>query len=309
MALLFSLLLLMGSTPATAQESLPHYPDDVQTTTVDGRSIAFVDRGSGPPLLFVHGLGSNLSLWRETMAALDDTHRVLALDLPGYGLSGKDNVPGTMPFFADVIAGFLDDQGLDAVTYVGASMGGQVGLTVALNFPQRLHRLVLVSSAGIEQFTPQETEALKNVTTAEGIINSTDEQVKQNVALNFADWSEEYVWLIEQRHALSGRDDFEAYAEANARSVAGMLENEVRDRLGEIDVPTLALFGTGDKLIPNSQLHPDQTTADIAAQARERLPNARVELVDAAGHLLMIERPALFREKLRTFLNRRGEEG
>ena len=308
MAFVLSLFLLMSSTPAPAQDTLPHYPNDVQTTTVDGRSIAYVDRGSGPPLLFVHGLGSNMSLWRETMDAFDDSHRVLALDLPGYGLSNKDDVPGTMPFFADVIVDFLDDRGLNTVTVVGVSMGGQVGLTIALTSPERLRRLVLVSPAGIEPFTPEEAEALKDASTAEGILNTTDEQVKQSVALNFAEWSDEYAWLIEQRHALSGRDDFEDYAEANARSVAGMLEGAVRDRLGEIDVPTLALFGAGDKLIPNPQLHPDQTTVDVANQTREGLSHARVELVDDAGHLLMIERPTYFHEKLRAFLNRPGDE-
>jgi pimeloyl-ACP methyl ester carboxylesterase len=308
MAVLLSLLLLMGSTPAPAQDSLPHYPDDVQTTTVDGRSIAFVDRGSGPPLLFVHGLGSNLSLWRETMDAFDESHRVLALDLPGYGLSGKNDVPATMSFFADIITGFLEERGVDDATVVGVSMGGQVGLTLALEAPEQVRRLALVSPAGIEPFTSKEGEALKQATTAEGIINSTDEQVQQNTALNFANWSDEYAWLIEQRHALSERDDFEAYATANARSVAGMLEGDVRDRLGEIDTPALVLFGAGDRLIPNQYLHGDMTTGDVAERAEETLPNATVRLVDEAGHLLMVERPARFHEQLRTFLNSRGED-
>jgi pimeloyl-ACP methyl ester carboxylesterase len=292
----------MGSPPATAQDSLPHYPDDVQTTPVDGREIAFVDRGEGEPVLFVHGLGSNLSLWREALDAFDGSHRVLALDLPGYGLSGKDDVPGTMSFFAEVVTGFLDERGLDTVTVVGVSMGGQVGLTLALQSPERVRRLALVSPAGIESFTSEQAEALKNATTAKGIVNTTDEQVRQNTALNFAEWSDEHAWLIEQRHALSERDDFEAYATANARSVAGMLEGKVRDRLGEIEVPTLVLFGAGDKLIPNQYLHENMTTADVADRARTALPNATVHLVADAGHLLMLERPAVFREHLRSFL-------
>ncbi len=294
----------MSSIPSTAQDTLPHYPDDVETTTVDGREIAFVDRGSGPPLLFVHGLGSNLSLWRETMDAFDDSHRVLALDLPGYGLSDKENVPGTMSFFADVVTGFLDEREIDEATVVGVSMGGQVSLTLALEAPERVRRLALVSPAGIEPFTPKEGEALKNATTAEGIVNTTDEQVRQNTALNFAEWSDEYAWIIEQRHALSERDDFAAYAEANARSVAGMLESDVRDRLGEIGVPALILFGAGDKLIPNQYLHENMTTADVAERAEEVLPNATVRLVDEAGHLIMLERPSVFREELRSFLGK-----
>jgi len=302
MAFLISLLLLMSTTSVAAQDPLPHYPDDVQTTTVDGREIAFVDRGEGDPLLFVHGLGSNLSLWRETLNAFDDSHRVLALDLPGYGLSGKADVPGTMSFFADAVTDFLDERGLDAVTYVGVSMGGQVGLTLALQSPDRLRRLALVSPAGIEPFSAKEAAALKDATTAEGIINTTDEQVQKNTALNFARWSDEYTWIIEQRQALSEREDFAAYAEANARSVAGMLEGDVRDRLGEIDVPTLVLFGAGDRLIPNQYLHADMTTTDVAERAREALPNATVQLVDEAGHLLMLERPDVFRKSLRSFL-------
>lgn len=302
MTFLISLLLLMSATSVAAQDALPHYPDDVQTTTVDGREVAFVDRGEGDPLLFVHGLGSNLSLWREALDAFDDSHRVLALDLPGYGLSGKTDVPGTMSFFADTVTGLLDEREINEVTYVGVSMGGQVGLTLALEAPERVRRLALVSPAGIEPFSPKEAAAMKQATTAEGILNTTDEQVRQNTTLNFAEWNDRYAWIIEQRHALSERDDFAAYAKANARSVAGMLESDVRDRLGEIDVPALVLFGAGDRLIPNPYLHPDMTTTDVADRAREALPEATVRMVETAGHLLMLERPERFRQELHAFV-------
>ena len=81
-----------------------------------------------------------------------------------------------------------------------------------------------------------------------------------------------------------------------------MLKADVRDRLGEIDVPALVLFGAGDKLIPNQYLHEDMTTADVAERARTALPNATVQLVDGAGHLLVLERPGVFREELRAFV-------
>lgn len=305
MALVISFLLLMS--PPTP-DSLPHYPDDVQTVTVDEHQVAFVDRGSGPALLFVHGLGSNLSLWRRSLDAFADDYRVLALDLPGFGLSDKQDVPATMPFFTEVVTGFLDERGIDAVTYVGVSMGGQVGLTMALRRPDRLRGLVLASPAGIESFTESEAEALRSATTPEAIAQMTDAEVKQSVAANFDTWSDEYAWLIEQRHALAERDDFMDYARANAKAVAGMLEGEVHDQLDAVHTPTLVLYGAGDKLIPNSQLHPDRTTADIAARAREKLPDADVSLLDDAGHLLMVERPARFHEKVRAFLNSRRED-
>ena len=299
-----TLLLAMTASAPDTSDTLPYYPDGVQKTTVDGRSIAYVDSGGDAPvLLFVHGLGSNLSLWRHSLDAFSDTHRVVALDLPGFGLSGKQDVPATMPFFAKTVTGFLDALGIDRVTYVGASMGGQVGLTLALRHAERLEQLALVSPAGIETFSTQDATALTSVTTPQSIASATAEQVRQNTRVNFATWRDSYAWLIEQRTALAQRDDFMAYAKANAEAVAGMLNGAVRDRLDAVQTPTLVLFGTGDKLIPNRYLHPNRTTAEVAQTAEEALPNAKVELIDDAGHLLMIERTEVFHEKLRAFLN------
>jgi pimeloyl-ACP methyl ester carboxylesterase len=304
LSLLLTLCLTaMASPTADSTDSLPNYPDDVETVTVDGRDLAVVDRGEGAPLVFVHGLGSNLSLWRGALDAFDDTHRVVALDLPGFGLSDKEDVPGTMSFYADAVVGTMEALGIDDATVVGVSMGGQVALTLALEQPERLRDLVLVSPAGIETFTDQEAQTMKSMTTAEGIANTPDEQVRKNVAANFASWSDDYAWLIEQRDSLRQRDDFMDYARANAASVSGMLDAPVRDRLEEIEIRTLVLFGAGDKLIPNPFLHPNQTTASVAEEAREALPNATVELVDDAGHLLMLEQPAVFHENLRNWLN------
>lgn len=300
----FTFLLAMTAPTPDTSDTLPYYPDGVQHTAVDGRSIAYVDSGGdGPVLLFVHGLGSNLSLWRHSLDAFSDTHRVVALDLPGFGLSDKQDVPATMPFFADTVVGFLDALSIDRVTYVGASMGGQVGLTLALRHPDRLDQLALVSPAGIETFSTQDAAALTSMTTPQSIASATAKQVRQNTRINFATWRDTYAWLVEQRKALAQRDDFMAYATANAKAVAGMLNGAVRDRLGEVQTPTLVLFGAGDQLIPNRYLHPNQTTADVAQAAESELPNATVHLVDDAGHLLMIEQTAVFHERLRAFLN------
>lgn len=287
---------------ASIAQPLPHYPAQVDSVDVDGRTIAYVDRGDGPALLFVHGLGSNLSLWREHLDAFTASHRVLALDLPGYGLSGKEDVPGSMGFFADAIAGFLDALDVDRVTYVGVSMGGQIGLTMALRHPERIDRMALVSPAGIEAFSEKDAAAITSMMTPEAIRATPDARVAQNVKLNFATYSDEHAWLIEQRHAVAARDDFDAYAAANAASVRGMLDGPVLDRLDSLDLPTLILFGAGDKLIPNRFLHPDQTPASVAEDARQALPDADVRLIDDAGHLLMLERPAVFESALRDFL-------
>jgi pimeloyl-ACP methyl ester carboxylesterase len=305
--LLTSLLTVMPAD--TTDALLPHYPTPVDTVVVDGRSIIYYDSGTAtasdaPPILFVHGLGSNMALWRDALSVFGADQRVLALDLPGFGISGKEDVPGTMPFFANTIAGFLDALGIERVQYVGVSMGGQIGMTLALERPERIARLALISPAGIEQFSAQEAVTLKQLTTPQSIEAADSARVEQSIAVNFGTWAPRFRWLLEQRFQLAERSDFDQYAEANARAVAGMLDGPVIDRIGALPMPVLVLFGAQDKLIPNRYLHPTLTTAAVADSARAALPeSATVQLIDDAGHLLMLEQPAAFTDALRGFLS------
>ena len=293
--------------PDTSESAmLPFYPENVAMTTVDGREIAYVERPGpsedAPVLLFVHGLGSNLSLWCHHVDAFPQ-YRVLAMDLPGFGMSGKEDVPATMLFFAESVVGFLDAMDVKTATYVGVSMGGQIGLHVALKHADRLDQIALVSPAGIETFTEQDATAIRSMMSAEGIMAASDGQVQQSVALNFHEYTNDYAWLVKQRQAVADRSDFPAYAAANAKAVGGMLDGAVYDQLGAIDLPTLILFGAGDKLIPNRFLHPEQSLETIAEAAQAAMPDAQVELIEDAGHLVMIEQPDAFEEHLREFLS------
>jgi pimeloyl-ACP methyl ester carboxylesterase len=163
--------------------------------------------------------------------------------------------------------------------------------------------MALVSPAGIETFTEQDATAIRSMMSAEGIMAASEAQVQQSVALNFHEYTEDYAWLVEQRKAVAERSDFPTYAAANAKAVGGMLDGAVYDKLGAIDIPMLVLFGAGDKLIPNQFLHPEQSPETIAESAQSAMPGAQVELIDDAGHLVMIERPDAFETHLRSFLS------
>ncbi|MES3631050.1 MAG: alpha/beta hydrolase [Longimonas sp.] len=303
---LSALLCMPVTAQSTETDPLPHYPDaPLETVVVEDDTLAYIDTGGdGPPLVLVHGLGSNLSLWRDHIEPLSAEHRVLALDLPGFGVSSKHDVSGRMTDFAASVRGFVDTLELAPVTYVGVSMGGQIGLTLAMEAPETVERLVLVSPAGIETFTDEQAAGLRQMMTPQAIASADSSAIQQNTAANFASWSDDYAWLIKQRHALAERDDFEAYARANSASVAGMVDEPVYDHLGTVQMPTLVLYGTGDKLIPNPYLNPQWDTQAIAQRAAEALPNATVHLVEDAGHLLMIEQPDAFQKHLQEFLAR-----
>ena len=106
-------------------------------------------RGAGPPLLFVHGWSSNWQIFLLNIAAFMDTHRVLALDLPGFGELGDAAEPISVQGYAQDGRRVCDALGVERVGVVGNSMGGFVGAELALSFTTRVDRLVLVSAAGL----------------------------------------------------------------------------------------------------------------------------------------------------------------
>lgn len=285
-------------------DALPHALAPLKKITVGNHQIAFWEGGKGKEvLLFVHGLGSNSSFWKENLPAFTEGYRVIAIDLPGYGASSKEQVPATMPWFADQVAAFLTAMRIEKVTYVGLSMGGQIGMTLALQHPDKVSKLVLVSAAGIETFDEKARTSLRNFMTVKSIMEATDPQITTSIALNFDTYdAPKFGWLVEQRKAWKTRPDFRAYAEVNEKSVSGMLDGAVYEQLDVLHLPVLVLYGKGDKMIPNRFFNPGLTTADIASRAGSALHNAKVELVEKAGHLLPLEQPEAFNRVLLTWL-------
>src|SRR6476661_4071646 len=113
-------------------------------TEVD--DIAIMEAGSGPPVLLLHGLGATKASFLPTVAALAQRHRAIAVDLPGFGDSGKPlGAPYDAPFFARAVIATLDALGLERAALVGNSMGGRVALEVGLTAPERVDRLVLLA--------------------------------------------------------------------------------------------------------------------------------------------------------------------
>src|SRR5271168_2814114 len=119
--------------------------------TVRGYKMHYLVGGSGRPLVLVHGLGSRAADWANLIPQLiAGGHRVYALDLLGYGRSAQPrNADYSIPEQAAMVEGFLDSQHLQQVDLAGWSMGGWISMTVALQQPARVRRLVLLDSAGL----------------------------------------------------------------------------------------------------------------------------------------------------------------
>ncbi|MEV0367324.1 alpha/beta fold hydrolase [Nocardia fusca] len=123
------------------------FPFDSCFVDIDGHVVHYVDEGSGPTLLFLHGNPTWSFLWRDVIRALRDDFRCIALDYPGFGLStAKPGYRYLPEEHADVVTGFVDALGLEGATLVGQDWGGMIGLAVVQRRPELFGRLVLANT-------------------------------------------------------------------------------------------------------------------------------------------------------------------
>ncbi|MBX7078540.1 MAG: alpha/beta fold hydrolase [Nannocystaceae bacterium] len=286
-----------------------HYPMATQQLAVGTASIAVHDSGApanapadARTLVLVHGLGSSMPAWSENLAALSARHRVVAIDLPGYGKSSKGNYDYSMAFFAKAVRGVVRELGLSHVVLVGHSMGGQIAMTYALEYPQDVDALVLSSPAGLERFADGEAHWLASATTPEFTCKADAEAVWLRHMQNFHRAPKSAEFMVRDRLAVVGGPDFEAYCNAVSRSVAGMLDGPVADRLRDLELPTLVLFGEYDNLIPNPFLH-GGSTERLAKKAVDTMRDGQLVMLERAGHFAQYEAADAWNSAVLRFLD------
>jgi len=276
------------------------YP--VRTAGVRNIELAYLDEGSGDhTLLLIHGLGSNAKAWLRNIPDWARDYRVVAVDLPGYGRSSKGYYDYSLPFYVEVLCEFLDGLGIEKATWIGHSMGGQIALVAALDRPERVSELVLVSPAGLETFTDGEGHWLSHAVTPEFVRDTTVRNIAANLKVNFYDTPPEAEFMITDRIQVRGASDFERYCYAVSKNVGAMIGSPVRDRLGEIRQPVLVLFGEMDRLIPNPYLH-GGWTKEVAEIGREEIPDSRLEVFPECGHFAQFEKFEETNRAVREFL-------
>lgn len=266
---------------------------------IGGRRVNVIELGSGPPVVFVHGLSGSWQNWLEQLPVFARDHRVVAFDLPGFGASEMPDWHISISGYGRWLDALYDALGIDVAALVGNSMGGFISAELAIAYPARVERLVLVSAAGLTVEHQRHDRTLAVLRTLDrrlaayaGWLGTRSDTLARRPRARRMIFG-----LVAHRPDLlpgplvaeqirgSGKPGFVPALDA-------LTSYPIRDRLPEIACPTLIVWGTKDWLVPVRD-------ADEFARL---IPNARKVVWPKTGHMAMLERPAAFNRLLAAFL-------
>ena len=249
----------------------------------------------GTPLLLVHGFGGDKDNWAMLAPHLTDRYHVIIPDLVGFGDNVRDpGLPYDIKAQTDRLVGFMDAIGLAKAHIVGNSMGGWIALQAALDHPDRLATLTLVNNAGVKGSEESTLQKLPR-TGKSPLVPATVGELKQLMG-----------FIAHKPRPIPGRFMDVVFDE---RSQHGALleqifwtivndgdERPLNDRLGEVRVPTLVIWGRHDQLIHVS----------CVAELQAGIPGSEAVIFEDAGHVPMLEKPRQTAAVLRRFLAKHG---
>ncbi len=261
---------------------------ETKMISANGISIRYSDEGSkdAPPLMMSHSLSAELAMWDPQAAVLTDDFRVIRYDTRGHGGTEVPPGPYSLEMMADDAVGLMDALGLDKVHWVGLSMGGMIGQTLALRAPERLISLTLAdTSAGY----PPEAKAMwaDRITTARanGMAAGVEGTMERWFSPSFMASGAP---ALDDVRRMIADTPVEGYCGCGA-AIANLA---VTPRLSEIALPTLVICGEDDQATPLS----------MAETIRDGIPGAQLAVLPVARHLANLEDVDGFNKAMLTFL-------
>lgn len=274
-------------------------PQDKYIQVGEVKSRYWVQGSQGSTVILIHGIGAAVDSWVSNIEALSQKHRVYAIDLVGFGRSDKPSVDYSLPFFAQFVKDFMEVQNINRASLVGWSLGGGVSMQCAIQFPEKLGKLILLDSMGFGR----ETHLMFRLSSIPWIGKILSRPTKKGTARLLKECvfdhtliTDEIVDLYYQFAALPGGHAAWLATLCSNASFGGIKKEVIQvfqDNLGTMTIPTLIIWGKQDRVLP----------AKHASIAESWIPNARVHLIDNCGHSPQMEHPEELNTQVLAFLN------
>ncbi len=252
-------------------------------------AIGYDEAGEGPPVVFLHGIGGNRSSWTDQQVAVADMCTTIAWDARGYGASDDYEGPLNFSDFSRDLARLLDARDIAKAHLVGLSMGARILMDFFPRYNERVATLTLcdcffsyetaLSPEKQKEFIELRQNPLKE---GKSPADLAPVLIKSLVGPNCSQQAKDKLY-----HSL-----VEIHVESYLKTIEATVTYDASGSLADFDVPVQLIFGEHDKLTPPS----------IGDTMMEKIPNARMAVIEDAGHLSNLEQPDAFNRILREFL-------
>jgi pimeloyl-ACP methyl ester carboxylesterase len=260
---------------------------------LEDAAIHYVDRGQGQPLVLIHGLGGRIYNFRYNIPALSEHLRVVALDLKGFGYSERPAAGDySLTAQARLVSELMDRLGIPRAAVLGHSMGAAIALRLAATYPEKVDRLILVGSAPPNGMVPRfaASRPLRPLLRLGTALVLHQPRLREEVLRQgFYDPAFLSPEMLEEfRRSASIR--------GSTNAIASLLSDVARDEpvdLSQVSQPVLLLWGEGDRW----------TNLRLARRLADELPDARLQVIDRARHMVLEERAEEANKAILAFLS------
>ena len=281
MGLIVIVAALLGNMIWVDSRTRPASPRDggrIVNTHVEPANVSV--QGEGPAILLLHGFGAAIDWWDDVASSLALHHRVIRVDLIGHGGTAAPTAGYAIPRQAQLAAALLDELGVGHVTVVGHSMGGEVAVALAEIQPQRIDRMILIDSPPTAETTFTIMTKIYLMPVIGELLShfQSDGTIRKGLAQGFAPG-----FVIPEKFVADLRRlTYSAFRKAHDESIVYRTTRPPYERLAAMkpSPPLLAIFGSLDAIVPPEH-----------AKLFERVPGAKVAMIEGAGHSPMVEAP------------------
>lgn len=258
----------------------------MSTITTDQGIVHYEVYGRGKPVILLHGWLGSWGLWQETMGYLGNYYRTYALDFWGFGESGKKRDTYLVQDFVSLVDQFMEQLGIARAPLVGHSMGGTVSLSVAIQHPERVQKVVVIGS-------PIVGSSLSPLLKLFGMRSIGSVVYKNLKIFQFSMRALSPFYCRDPRWAdMMERDTNQLTLASFFSSIASLRRTDLRPDLSCVQVPAMGMYGHRDIVVS-----PQEWKPMLAG-----IPSARIERFPGSGHFIMLDEPERFRRILHEFL-------
>ena len=281
---------VLGGCLAFHTGAMPGEPEGARFLAIEGARVRYLDEGEGSPVVMIHGFASSLETWAPVIPELRVRHRVLAMDLKGFGWTDRPPGDYSPEAQARLVLALMDERGIDRAAFVAHSYGASVVLAIALIAPERVSRIAIYDGWVYSSQLP----TFFHMARADGLGEAMfaiwyGERSEDRIALAFHDRSFVTQELVDDVERAMRRPGTHAAALAAVRA---MRYESQEARYHEIEQPALLLWGREDIVTP----------VGVGERLARDLPGARLVVYPACGHFPMIEHARQSTRELMRFL-------